>query len=53
MTTQTARNPRSRAPWLRLALIETAVITVGALALVALVTVVDDRTRALLPFFAH
>ena len=53
MTTQPARNPRSRAPWLRLALIETAVVTLGALALVALVTVIDDRTRALLPFIAH
>jgi hypothetical protein len=53
MSTQHARNPRGRAPWLRLALIETAVAVIGALALLALVSVVDERTRALLPFIAH
>ncbi|MCU0951940.1 MAG: hypothetical protein MUC68_13005 [Burkholderiaceae bacterium] len=53
MTTQDARNPRSPAPWLRLALIETAVAATGALALLALVAVVDERVRALMPFIPH
>ena len=41
-----------RAGWVRLALIESAVVAIGVLALVAL-TAIDDRTRALMPFIAH
>jgi hypothetical protein len=47
------KRPRLRPGWVRIALIESAVVIVGALALVALVAVIDDRTRALLPFIAH
>ena len=39
--------------WVRLALIEGAVLAVGAAALLALVAIVDERTRALLPFIPH
>jgi hypothetical protein len=45
-------SPRPRARWVRLALIESAVIAIGVLAIAALVTI-DDRTRALMPFIAH
>lgn len=39
-----------RSAWLRLLLIETAVVAIGALALLTLVHAVDERTRALMPF---
>jgi len=41
-----------RPGWVRLALIEGAVIALGALTLVAL-GAIDERTRALLPFIPH
>lgn len=43
---------QSRARWLRLALIESIVAAVGALALLALLWI-DEPTRALMPFIAH
>lgn len=48
--------PASRSawlPWLRLALIEAMVAVLGGLALLALVSVVDEPARALMPFIAH
>lgn len=47
---QAKRPPRGR--WLRLALIESIVVAVGALALLALLSI-DEPTRALMPFIAH
>jgi hypothetical protein len=41
-----------RSGWVRLALIEGAVVAVGVLTLLALTTI-DERTRALMPFIPH
>jgi hypothetical protein len=46
------KQPGYRPGWVRLALIEGAVVALGALTLLALVTI-DDRTRALMPFIPH
>jgi hypothetical protein len=53
MSMQDKPSRRSAHPWLRLALIETAVLAVGGLALLAFVAMIDERTRALLPFIPH
>jgi len=44
---------RRRTEWVRLIVIEGVVAAIGALALVALVAVIDERTRSLMPFIPH